>query len=222
MRPTNDIQKRQGWPGGWFADWLSENFGDYQVEADETDQSDWTDFVNANKEFVQVSFPCRMEVESIRLQGIKKIETGGTSDLIPNPPIDATKTLYGCVQEVEVWCNDGVTWYSVDENNEWDELESLITDHDESHNNIDQYEHIKKFTSDKCYADDEGLHDPENSDVDSLLDLNGIWKFDLPTYEKGFLECRVVMNKYLGTALGTKLGMIVKDKGNSVCNKRCW
>jgi len=86
LRPCNDIQKRTGAPDGWMADWLSSkwdfnfdgNCGSY-LSADTCVPGDSSE--NANREFLDVLFPCKLEVDNIRIQGIKAINIGSKDAL---------------------------------------------------------------------------------------------------------------------------------------------
>lgn len=84
LRPEKDIMKRTGAPDGWIADLVSSRWkpdfansahggnssaADTHVCGDE----DW----NANREFLDVLMPYKLEINEIRLQGIRQIDIGG-------------------------------------------------------------------------------------------------------------------------------------------------
>jgi hypothetical protein len=61
----NQREKRHGYPGGWVADWVSENFisNNGPTPSYVTNPSNYINGENANREFVDISFPCEIEVE---------------------------------------------------------------------------------------------------------------------------------------------------------------
>ena len=69
--------KRQGYTG-WFADFKSEksNKNGNPEWISPTNPLNWDREINANREFVEVSFPCATQVEKIRVQGVKKHKVG--------------------------------------------------------------------------------------------------------------------------------------------------
>jgi hypothetical protein len=46
-------------------------------------------------------------------------------------------------------------------------------------------------------------------------------EIDMPRTNKKWLECRTIFTKYEGLALAAKLGLIVYDDTNNVCQKKC-
>jgi hypothetical protein len=70
---NDDDNKREGFPGGWFADWTTPGMS-------------FNSRYDANREFVEILFPCMLKVTAFRIQGIKKIEIGNET------PADAGAT----------------------------------------------------------------------------------------------------------------------------------
>ena len=89
-------------------------------------------------------------MEAIKIQGVKNTPTGGTHNGDAPPgrsPSNANvfRDIWSIVSEFEVWCNDGLNWYSVDgSSDKWRNVENMI-DHSRDPDDPDTYDQIKKF-----------------------------------------------------------------------------
>lgn len=128
LRPKKDVMKRQGAPDGWISDLHSSNWTFNFEGSGDSSAADTSAGAeeNANREFLDVLFPFKVEITEIRLQGIREISIGGHGglgseddfpitagelDQLQNPlPPKVKENLRGAVKEFEVWCNDGYDW----------------------------------------------------------------------------------------------------------------
>jgi hypothetical protein len=135
LRPYKDIQKRTGAVDGWLADLVSHNWrfnfadpyrGGFSSKADTTTD---TDRENALREWLDVLMPWKVEINAIRLQGIRTIDIGGrrgingtstdtiatgalpdTTDARDPLPGKVHENFRGAIRTYEIWCNDGYDW----------------------------------------------------------------------------------------------------------------
>lgn len=123
---------------------------------------------------------------------------------------DGDEVLGSIPTEFEVWCNNGMDWYSVEKiTNKWKKLdepdnEGLIS-HTDTNENEGQFDKIQKFNT--------GLSDPTTD-----WSISEIW---LPPTKKKWLSCRIIFTSYYGYALGAKVGINVRDDSKRVCQKCC-
>ena len=217
LRPERDIMKQTGSSDGWFADWLCKEWDWFNSSA--SDMSDCHSENNGNREYLDFTFPFLMEVKSIRLQGIREILTGGHAlDKLANgapvdgniPPlggIDISLGVYKTklplrsrIDTFEVWCNDGQKWLTVDsKTNKWKSAEDVVK-FSKYHNEASDNEPFKDVHKFQTYL----------NNYYSIADIQ------VPCGQK-CLEVRVVFNSYTGTALGTKIGIVVEDHDSRVC-----
>jgi hypothetical protein len=133
---TDDDNKREGFPGGWFADWTTSDLS-------------YSGYHDANREFVEILFPCMLKVTAFRIQGIKKIEVGNetTEDLTTDPvqPVGHIE-ISSLPKKVEFSCSDGNDWYSIENGSnppKWVKLEDLMANiEQDNHINETQYDNI--------------------------------------------------------------------------------
>jgi hypothetical protein len=196
--PT-DKNKRNGSPGGWIADWVSERYQWFIPGEDSlTVPSNWPEGENANREFIDISFPCEMEVEQVRIQGLKKTKIAKEHD---------NSYSWGWFQsyatEFELWCTDGNEWWSMhkDTPTVWRKVDTIL-DHTNQQYQNDLYADIRKFGT-------------------GLTNEWDIAEIDVPEHLAGWLGCRIHFTKYLGSVLGAKVGLNVYDPNHKVCNRQC-
>jgi len=79
---NRDFITRHGYIGGWYGDWISEAW----PAVTDASNNAYTDFTNANREFVNVDFPCTVNLETLRISGVKESEVG---DMTPGASTNA-------------------------------------------------------------------------------------------------------------------------------------
>jgi hypothetical protein len=108
---------------------VSENFNSFDYSsAILTDPSNWPDGINANREFVDISFPCEMEVEQVRIQGLKKTQISKDISPVGAPGYDFEGYLQSYATEFELWCTDGNEWWSMHKNTPtvWQKVDTIL------------------------------------------------------------------------------------------------
>ena len=113
--------------------------------------------------------------------------------------------LWSYPTKVELTCHDGLSWWTFEDENTstWKRTEDLI-DHSKTRKaeNNGAYKEINKF----------------DTDLNNTYDIK---IFKLPPKNGGFKQCRVTFIEYEGTALGAKVGVVVKDPKGLICRKKC-
>jgi hypothetical protein len=138
-----------------------------------------------------------MEVKAIKLQGQGPVLIGNPGDTGPTAPI----TAEGAPETFEIWWNDGKDWYTQKSGgpDAWVLVTSLIPD--VNANPID-FSQIRKF------------------DTNLGTNYNTVYTED--GFEE-FLakEVRIIFDTFNGTVLTSKLGIVINDKNNAICPKKC-
>jgi hypothetical protein len=218
--------KQNGATDGWVADLLCKYwdwfFTGYDAGGASVDMENCDDDYNANREYLQFTFPHPFPLMKVRLQGIRDIILGGhepdyTSDgvtedepispLVNDEDTETALPLRSFIEKFEVWCNDGLDWWTVNTAGLWKKTEDLLEfslNHYVASDPV-PFEKIHKFSS--------GL-----SNYYQISEVNMPTISDTPCAQ--YMQCkevRVVFTDYYGTALGTKIGLVVNDIHREVC-----
>ena len=221
LRPNKDIQKRTGATDGWLADLVSANwrFNFAQWDSSAADTTSDTDSENALREFLTVLMPWKVEINEIRLQGIRTIDIGGrrgvsatdtdsydtgelgnTDDLNDPLPGKVKENFRSAVRTFEVWCNDGYDWLVQEEGQDAWKNARFVTTPGARADDPNAFKFVRKYSTGATKGDWSKIFAQALEPVKCL-------------------EVRIVFTQYIGNVLGTKLGITVNDDDGNICGR---